>query len=505
MNLNRSFGLALALACVAQATVSQTALEPKETPAQLRARLQQKTTQALSPENPGFGKSGPVMMAVPAAHPANPVAAPSKEERMANWRDLPALEAYRLFKELGREMPAELALQVNASMTVNVYNESLRQAGGSPMTAVPIPYTNPGDSYSDSGNTIVLSNYLTNVPYINTPCNGTSGFYGNDAWYTFTLYAPTQVSATCAPASYNFDTLLGIFNTSLEMVASNDDACGILQSSLACCLDAGTYYVVVDGFGGSAGTYTLNMGFNNARPAPPRPAVVRMLSGTPGPSRATSRPPPSSGRTSAPSARRLHCSMTITRSRRLPSPSTSRSTGWITPRSTSVPTDWWASIPRILLHFLTNTNLPDGFAPNGLIAAFWDDLNPAAGGSIHTFSDPYYGRFYIQYTGVPAYSTGGLYTFQIVLNKGGDIVIHHLDLQDDDLSQATVGIENQDGTIGLTANFDGSGAAIGDQKTVHFHYPSTTSGSDLAGYSWTTSNAWTGRFTPSRTSAGPRT
>jgi hypothetical protein len=242
MNLNRSFGLVLALACVAQATDGQTGLGPKESPAQLRARLQQAAPGAAQPVNPGLGKNGPVVLAAPAAHPANPVASPSKEERMANWRDLPVLEAYRLFKELGREMPAELALQVNASMTVNVYNESLRQAGGSPMTAVPIPYTNPGDSYSDSGNTIVLSNYLTNVPYINTPCNGTSGFYGNDAWYTFTLTAPTQVSADLCCRCNNYDTLLGIFNTSLDMVASNDDACGILQSSLGCCLDAGTYF-----------------------------------------------------------------------------------------------------------------------------------------------------------------------------------------------------------------------------------------------------------------------
>jgi hypothetical protein len=488
MNPTRSFGLALALACVAQATVSQTALEPKESPAQLRARLQQKTSQALSPENPGYGKNGPVVMATPAAHPANPVASPSKEERMANWRDLPALEAYRLFKELGREMPAELALQVNASTTVNVYDESLRQAGGSPMTAVPIPYTNPGDSYSDSGNTIVLSNYLSNVPYSNTPCIGTYGFYGNDAWYTFTLTAPTQVSADLCAGAYNFDTLLGIFNTSLDMVASNDDACGILQSSLSCCLEAGTYYVVVDGFGGMAGTYTLNVGFNNcaASPTPTRGGADAFgyTWTITGDEQAT---PFEWQDISA-----IGTAVTLGDDDNTATPI---SIPFIFPyygvdfSEVYIGSNGLVGFDPTNLYFLSNTNLPDGFAPNSLIAAFWDDLNPAAGGSIHTFSDPFYGRFFIQYTGVPAFGSGGLYTFQIVLNKGGDVVIHYLDMQDDDLSQATVGIESPDGTDGLTVNFNGTGAAIGDLKTVHFHYPSVTSGSDLAGYSWTTSNA----------------
>jgi hypothetical protein len=490
MNLNRSFGLALALACVAQATVSQTALEPKESPAQLRARLQQKTSQTLSPENPGYGKSGPVVMAAPAAHPANPVAAPSKEERLANWRDLPALEAYRLFKELGRELPTELALQVNASMTVNVYNESLRQAGGSPMTAVPIPYTNPGDSYSDSGNTIVLSNYLSNVPYNynNNSCINTYGFYGNDAWYTFTLYAPTQVSADLCSGGYNYDTLLGIFNTSLDMVASNDDACGILQSSLSCCLEAGTYFVVVDGFGGSAGTYTLDVGFNNC-PASPTPTRG--------------------------GADAFGYTWTITGDSQdtpfewqdISTIGTAVTLGdddyTITPiaipfafpfygldyNQVYIGSNGLVGFDPLGLWSFGNTGLPNSGSPNALIAAFWDDLLPGGGGTIHYLSDPYYGRLYIQYTGVPAFGDGGLYTFQIVLNKGGDVVIHYLDMQDDDLSQATVGIENPDGTDGLTANFDGNGAAIGDLKTVHFHYPSATSGSDLAGYSWTTSNA----------------
>jgi hypothetical protein len=199
-----------------------------------------------------------------------PLPALSKEERLADWRTLPAREAYRLYKELGQDMPRELALQFNASLDVTPWNETLRQAGGSPGTALPIGDTYPGATFYDSGNTVILSNYLSSVPYVSAPCIQTSGFYGNDAWYSFTLSAPTRVVASTCNGVISFDTILGVFNPLLEMEASNDDNCGnwALHSTLDCCLDPGVYYLVVDGYGGGSGLYDLNVSFLDCAAGP---------------------------------------------------------------------------------------------------------------------------------------------------------------------------------------------------------------------------------------------
>jgi hypothetical protein len=89
---------------------------------------------------------------------------------------------------------------------------------------------------------------------------------------------------------------------------------------------------------------------------------------------------------------------------------------------------------------------------------------------------------------VPAYYTGGLYTFQMILHQGGDIVIQHLDLQDDDISEATVGIENADGTAGLTANNNGTVVPLADNSSFRFCPPRPTQGGpDAFGYTWANS------------------
>ncbi|MGB5137525.1 MAG: lysyl oxidase family protein, partial [Candidatus Zixiibacteriota bacterium] len=95
-----------------------------------------------------------------------------------------------------------------------------------------------------------------------------------DAWYVVTLTEPMLLSAwtTCAsefPAAY--DTRLGIFNSALALVDCNDDDPGCapnLQSRITDkALNAGTYYIVVDGYGGAAGGYQLNVEWV-AQPAP---------------------------------------------------------------------------------------------------------------------------------------------------------------------------------------------------------------------------------------------
>jgi hypothetical protein len=57
------------------------------------------------------------------------------------------------------------------------------------------------------------------------------------------------------------------------------------------------------------------------------------------------------------------------------------------------------------------------------------------------------------------------------------------------VSEATIGIENQNGTVGLTANFNGAGWQVGDFSTIRFTHPRPTSGGpDAFGYTWMSSD-----------------
>jgi hypothetical protein len=105
MNLNRSFGLVLALACVAQATDGQTGLGPKESPAQLRARLQQAAPGAAEPREPRSGQERARGAGRTRGPPGQPGCITGQGGAPGQLAGPAGLEAYQLFKELGREMP----------------------------------------------------------------------------------------------------------------------------------------------------------------------------------------------------------------------------------------------------------------------------------------------------------------------------------------------------------------------------------------------------------------
>lgn len=156
---------------------------------------------------------------VPAQHGEEAGILPGMEDRSS-------LDAYLLLKDRGLEIPLELALQVNASMTVNPADPADRQAGGSPGTAWPIPDTAHGDTFQDSGSTIPLSNFIQELVAFTGSCFQDANLAGNDAWYTFTLAQPTRVQATTCGGVIAFDTELAVLTTGLDPVAINDDFCG---------------------------------------------------------------------------------------------------------------------------------------------------------------------------------------------------------------------------------------------------------------------------------------
>ena len=78
------------------------------------------------------------------------------------------------------------------------------------------------------------------------------------------------------------------------------------------------------------------------------------------------------------------------------------------------------------------------YAPGPLVAPFWDDLNPAAGGEIRYYSDG--NQLVVSWIAVPLVDTTNAQTFQVILRTSGEIAFQYLAMNGD-LSNATVGIQ----------------------------------------------------------------
>ena len=102
-----------------------------------------------------------------------------------------------------------------------------------------------------------------------------------------------------------------------------------------------------------------------------------------------------------------------------------------------------------------NTGIPNGNQPNGLIAPYWDDLNPASGGAIwqRTTGTAPNRKFTVAWVAVPHYSYGDV-TLEVTLEEGtNDIVYSYKDVFHENAAvdfgaSATVGVENLAGTVG---------------------------------------------------------
>lgn len=97
----------------------------------------------------------------------------------------------------------------------------------------------------------------------------------------------------------------------------------------------------------------------------------------------------------------------------------------------------------------SNSLIPSAREPNTSVYPWWDDLDLRTSGTVHYYDDAANSRFIIQYTNVPHYTgTSGTYTFQIILNASGSILLQYLSMQQT-VNSATIGSENPDGSIGL--------------------------------------------------------
>ncbi len=117
--------------------------------------------------------------------------------------------------------------------------------------------------------------------------------------------------------------------------------------------------------------------------------------------------------------------------------------------SVRVCTNGFASFTSRLITF-TNTALPNAgrAVPENLLAVFWDDqdFRPQAGAArAYTFHDG--SRFIIAFHDVPHLAVGGPYTYEILLYPDGTVDYQYLRMSGRN-SEATIGIQNADRTVG---------------------------------------------------------
>ncbi len=102
----------------------------------------------------------------------------------------------------------------------------------------------------------------------------------------------------------------------------------------------------------------------------------------------------------------------------------------------------------------SNERLPSPNAPPNLIAAWWDDLNISLGGQVYYWSNGV-DTLVVSFEEVMRFGGGGPYTFQMILHADGSILFQYLSMSPP-LGSATIGIQNEDGTEGLTISHEDS-------------------------------------------------
>ncbi len=121
----------------------------------------------------------------------------------------------------------------------------------------------------------------------------------------------------------------------------------------------------------------------------------------------------------------------------------------------------------------TNQDFPSASVPNNLIAMLWDDLDPPEGGNIYYYNDAVNSRFIVSFEQIRYYTSpdgAGSLSFQAILYPNGQIVLQYGTMDagthNDGHNSFTIGLENEDGTDGLTVVYNA--AYIHDNMAIAF-------------------------------------
>jgi hypothetical protein len=129
--------------------------------------------------------------------------------------------------------------------------------------------------------------------------------------------------------------------------------------------------------------------------------------------------------------------------------------------------------------FGDNSGIPDTHGPEAMVAPFWMDLDPTAGGAIYEYFDSANHRWICQFDAVAHNGGGNLETFEVILydpafyptsSGNGDIVLQYQTVAFP--YSCTVGIENPTETTGIqylyNSTYDPSAAPIVSGQAVRF-------------------------------------
>lgn len=124
-----------------------------------------------------------------------------------------------------------------------------------------------------------------------------------------------------------------------------------------------------------------------------------------------------------------------------------------------------------------NNPIPSSTYPNNLIAPFWDDLNPSAGGAgYYLLQGTAPNRMLvIEWHDVPHYANVGKATFEVILyERTNDIVFQYKNVAFgtslyDGGTSATVGIEAQKGLTGLQYSYNQP--ILSNETAIRYSYP----------------------------------
>jgi len=116
-------------------------------------------------------------------------------------------------------------------------------------------------------------------------------------------------------------------------------------------------------------------------------------------------------------------------------------------------TNGWASFMNSSLHYWENAHIPDSELPNNLLAAFFDDLTFQFGGNAYFYTNRADSAI-ITWRNASDTSQEESYTFQVILVQPDTIIYQFAAMGPGRLNEATIGIENRGGTVGLEVAFN---------------------------------------------------
>ena len=110
----------------------------------------------------------------------------------------------------------------------------------------------------------------------------------------------------------------------------------------------------------------------------------------------------------------------------------------------------------------SNTAIPNSDAPNNAIYAFWDDLNPSGGANGNVYVKQTSASTYVvEWYHVKRYGSNDTFTFQIVLNGADNTFLMQYQTVPSS-SGATVGVENNAGSVATQYAYNSSSAIFGE-------------------------------------------